>query len=142
MACTPTLTLEFQLTATEEAIRPVNVAAQAAADKFGTSIVAFDVSEQLTITDIFLVATGANERQVSAIVDAVEEALQKVGRKPARREGDRENRWVLLDYIDFVVHVQHTEERSLYNLERLWKDCPQIPLDVVVPQEDAGEDAP
>ncbi len=111
------------MTATEEAIRPVNVAAQAAASKFGTSIVAFDVSEQLTITDIFLVATGANERQVSAIVDAVEEALQKVGRKPARREGDRENRWVLLDYIDFVVHVQHTEERSLYNLERLWKDC-------------------
>lgn len=125
------------MTATEEAIRPVNVAAQAAADKFGTSIVAFDVSEQLTITDIFLVATGQNERQVSSIVDAVEEALHKVGRKAARREGDRENRWVLLDYIDFVVHVQHTEERSLYNLERLWKDCPQISLDVVLPPQDA-----
>ncbi|MGO1385238.1 MAG: ribosome silencing factor [Arachnia sp.] len=123
------------MTATEEAIRPVNVAAKAAASKFGTSIVAFDVSEQLTITDIFLVATGSNERQVSAIVDAVEEALQKVGRKAARREGDRGNRWVLLDYIDFVVHVQHTEERSLYNLERLWKDCPQIPLDVVEEQD-------
>lgn len=129
------------MTATEEAIRPVNVAAQAAADKFGTSIVAFDVSEQLTITDIFLVATGANERQVSSIVDAVEEALHKVGRKAARREGDRENRWVLLDYIDFVVHVQHTEERSLYNLERLWKDCPQIPLDVVAAVKEADEDA-
>ena len=125
------------MTATEEAIRPVNVAAQAAADKFGTSIVAFDVSDQLTITDIFLVATGKNERQVSSIVDGVEEALHKVGRKAARREGDRENRWVLLDYIDFVVHVQHTEERSLYNLERLWKDCPQIPLDVVLPEQDA-----
>ncbi len=129
------------MTATEEAIRPVKVAAQAAADKLGTSIVAFDVSEQLTITDIFLVATGNNERQVSAIVDAVEEALHKVGRKTARREGDRENRWVLLDYIDFVVHVQHTEERSLYNLERLWKDCPQIPLEVAFPQQDADEDA-
>lgn len=127
------------MTATEEAIRPVNVAAQAAADKLGTSIVAFDVSEQLTITDIFLIATGKNERQVSAIVDAVEEALHKVGRKAARREGDRGNRWVLLDYIDFVVHVQHTEERSLYNLERLWKDCPQIELDVVLPPEDADD---
>ncbi|MDO5737382.1 MAG: ribosome silencing factor [Propionibacteriaceae bacterium] len=125
------------MTATEEAIRPVNVAAQAAADKFGTSIVAFDVSDQLTITDIFLVATGKNERQVSSIVDGVEEALHHIGRKAARREGDRENRWVLLDYIDFVVHVQHTEERSLYNLERLWKDCPQIPLDVVLPEQDA-----
>ena len=129
------------MTATEEAIRPVKIAAQAAADKFGTSIVAFDVSEQLTITDIFLVATGNNERQVSTIVDGVEEALHKVGRKAARREGDRENRWVLLDYIDFVVHVQHTEERSLYNLERLWKDCPQIPLEVSAPQPDADEDA-
>ncbi len=128
------------MTATEEAIRPVNVAAQAAADKFGTSIVAFDVSEQLTITDIFLVATGKNERQVSAIVDGVEEALHKVGRKAARREGDRENRWVLLDYIDFVVHVQHTEERSLYNLERLWKDCPQIPLDIVLSEQDEATD--
>lgn len=128
------------MTATEEAIRTVNVGAQAAADKFGTSIVAFDVSEQLTITDIFLVATGTNERQVSSIVDAVEESLHKVGRKPARREGDRENRWVLLDYIDFVVHVQHTEERSLYNLERLWKDCPQIPLDIVLPLQNADED--
>ncbi len=129
------------MTATEDAIGSVKVAAQAAANKLGTSIVAFDVSEQLTITDIFLVATGKNERQVSAIVDAVEEALHKVGRKVARREGDRENRWVLLDYIDFVVHVQHTEERSLYNLERLWKDCPEISLDVAFPQPDVDEDA-
>ena len=129
------------MTATEETIRSVNVAAQAAENKLGTNIVAFDVSEQLTITDIFLVATGNNERQVSTIVDGVEEALHKVGRKAARREGDRENRWVLLDYIDFVVHVQHTEERSLYNLERLWKDCPQIPLEVSAPQPDADEDA-
>ena len=129
------------MTATEEAIRTVTVAAQAAADKFGTSIVAFDVSEQLTITDIFLIATGKNERQVSAIVDNVEEVLHKVGRKAARREGDRQNRWVLLDYIDFVVHVQHTEERSLYNLERLWKDCPQIPLDVVQNEPEDDDDA-
>jgi len=117
----------------------VTIAAEAAAEKLGTNIVAFDVSQQLAITDVFLIISAKNERQVGAVVDAVEEQLIKqVQVKPVRREGDRENRWVLLDYIDFVVHVQHTEERSLYNLERLWKDCPQIPLDVhdvPVPQD-------
>lgn len=113
---------------TEEVLVPVRTAAQAAADKLATNIVAFDVSEQLAITDVFIIASATNERQVGAVVDGVEEALLASGVKPVRREGDRENRWVLLDYIDFVVHVQHTEERSLYNLERLWKDCPQIEL--------------
>lgn len=119
---------------TKEILDSVAVAAQAAADKLAANIVAFDVSEQLSITDVFLIASGRNERQVGAIVDAVEEALLGVGYKPARREGDRENRWVLLDYLDFVVHVQHAEERTLYNLERLWKDCPSIPLDLDIPE--------
>lgn len=119
----------------DQTLTPVKTAAQAAADKLATDIVAFDVSEQLAITDVFLIATARNERQVGAVVDGVEEALLKSGTKPVRREGDRENRWVLLDYIDFVVHVQHTEERSLYNLERLWKDCPQIPLDLDLPEQ-------
>ncbi|MCG6566669.1 ribosome silencing factor [Tessaracoccus sp. ZS01] len=123
------------MTIADDVLEPVRIAAQAAADKKGHSIVAFDVSEQLSITDVFLIASAGNERQVGAIVDGVEEALLKVGRKPVRREGDRENRWVLLDYIDFVVHAQHTEERLLYNLERLWKDCPQIPLDIHLPEE-------
>lgn len=118
------------MTGSEQFVPAVTIAAQAAADKLGTSIVAFDVSEQLSITDIFLIISAANERQVGAIVDAVEESLIPEGFKPMRREGDRENRWVLLDYIDFVVHIQHTEERTLYNLERLWKDCPQIDLDL------------
>lgn len=114
-------------------MQAVEVAAQAAADKKGEQIVAFDVSEQLAITDVFLIASASNERQVGAIVDGVEEALLKIQRKPVRREGDRENRWVLLDYLDFVVHVQHTEERTLYNLERLWKDCPQLSLSIEEP---------
>lgn len=118
---------------TDEILGWVRIAAGAAADKLGTQIVAFDVSEQLAITDIFLIVSAANERQVGAVVDGVEEALLKVDVKPVRREGDRENRWVLLDYQDFVVHVQHTEERSLYNLERLWKDCPQIDLGIDEP---------
>jgi ribosome-associated protein len=116
------------VTATDEAVETTRAAALAASDKLAENVVAFDVSEQLSITDVFLICSAANERQVGAIVDSVEEQLLKTGRKPVRREGDRENRWVLLDYIDVVVHVQHDEERVLYNLERLWKDCPQIDL--------------
>ena len=122
------------MTVPNHVLDSVLVAAQAAADKKGRNIVAFDVSEQLAITDVFLIASANNERQVGAIVDGVEEQLLKRRLKPTRREGDRENRWVLLDYLDFVVHVQHTEERTLYNLERLWKDCPQLPLDIHLPE--------
>ncbi len=125
------------MTVPDSVLKPVEIAAQAAADKLADNIVAFDVSEQLSITDVFLIASAGNERQVGAIVDGVEEALLKHKLKPTRREGDRENRWVLLDYLDFVVHVQHTEERTLYNLERLWKDCPQIPLHVDAPAPEA-----
>ena len=130
------------MTVVDDVLKPVRIAAQAAADKKGHKIVAFDVSEQLAITDIFLIASANNERQVGAIVDGVEEKLLASGYRPVRREGDRENRWVLHHYIDFVVHVQHTEERSLYNLERLWKDCPQIPLELHLPEPDEDGDDP
>lgn len=105
-------------------------AAQAAADKKAEHIVILDVSDQLVITDAFLLAAAPNERQVQAIVDAIEEALVKLPEKakPVRREGERGGRWVLLDYVDLVVHVQHTEEREFYALDRLWKDCPTIPF--------------
>src|SRR5262252_2317492 len=116
------------LTATDRAVELVRIAASAAADKLATDIIAYDVSEQLVITDAFLLCSAANDRQVRSIVDEIEEKLRKAGAKPARREGEREARWVLLDYIDVVVHVQHTEERVFYSLERLWKDCPVIPL--------------
>jgi ribosome-associated protein len=119
------------MTATEEAIELARVAGQAAADKLATDIVLIDVSERLAITDVFVVATGSNERQVEAIVDEVEERLRQHGIKPTRREGRREGRWVLLDYGDVVIHVQHAEERVFYALERLWKDCPFIPFDAV-----------
>ena len=118
------------MTATEHALELTQVAAQAAAEKLGTEIVAFDVSEQLAITDVFLVITAANERQVGSVVDGVEEALRGLGAKPVRREGDREQRWVLLDYLDVVVHVQHAEERRFYALERLWQDTPPIRLEL------------
>lgn len=116
------------MTATDRAIELTRVAALAAADKMGTDIVAYDVSEQLAITDVFLVITAANEPQVGACVDAIEEALLALDVKTTRREGDRENRWVLMDYLDIVVHIMHTEEREFYMLERLWRDCPQVEL--------------
>jgi ribosome-associated protein len=116
------------VTATDEARELALVAARAASDKLATDIVLIDVSERLAITDVFVIATGNNERQVEAIVDNVEEQLRLVGAKPVRREGRRDGRWVLLDYADVVVHVQHQEERVFYALERLWKDCPFIPF--------------
>lgn len=100
----------------------------AASDKLATDIIAYDVSEQLVITDAFLLCSAPNDRQVRAIVDEIEEKLAKVDARPVRREGEREGRWVLLDYLDVVVHVQHAEERVFYALERLWKDCPRIAL--------------
>jgi ribosome-associated protein len=105
-------------------------AAQAAADKKAQDIVIIDVADQLVITDAFLIASAPNERQVQAIVDAIEERLVALPEKakPVRREGERAGRWVLLDYVDLVVHVQHSEEREFYALDRLWKDCPTIPF--------------
>ena len=120
------------MTATERAVELVRIAASAAADKLAADIIAYDVSDQLVITDAFLLCSAANDRQVRAVIDEIEDKLQKAGAKPARREGEREGRWVLLDYIDFVIHVQHAEERVYYALERLWKDCPEIPLPEVV----------
>jgi ribosome-associated protein len=105
------------------------VAASAAAGKKAHNVTLLDVSDQLVITDCFVIASAPNERQVQAIVDAVEEEMAAAGSKPVRREGAREGRWVLLDFLDVVVHVQHVEERSFYGLERLWKDCPVIPFD-------------
>ena len=123
------------MTATEEAVRVTRLAAEPANEKMGPDIVAFVVSEALAITDVFLIVSANNERLVGAIVDAIEERLiEREGLRPSRREGDRENRWVLLDYVDVVVHVQHSEERSLYTLERLWKDCPRIALALDEPE--------
>jgi ribosome-associated protein len=105
------------------------VAARAIADKFGTEMIAIDLSDQMVLSEVFLIATGANIRQVDAIADEVEEKLRLSGEKPARREGTDE--WILLDYSDLVVHIQSAELRRYYMLDRLWNDCPTIELDVV-----------
>ncbi len=116
------------MAASERALDLALTAARAASDKKAQEIIALDVSERLVLTDVFLIASAGNERQVGAIVDAVEEALLARGVKAVRREGLRQARWVLLDFQDVVVHVQHTEDRLYYALERLWSDCPVIEL--------------
>ena len=128
------------MTASPDAVALAIAAAQAASDKLATDIVAIDVSEKLVITDVFVLCSAQNERQVKAVVDAVEERLHPLGSKPLRREGEGEGRWVLLDFGDIVVHVQLAEERIHYAIERLWKDCPFIalPADVTSGQH-AGE---
>jgi ribosome-associated protein len=118
------------MSASEEAIGMATVAARAAASKLATDVVVIDVSGQLVITDCFVIASASNERQVNAIVDEVEEKMRLAGHKPARREGAREGRWTLLDFVDIVVHIQHQDERNFYALDKLWRDCPTIEVDL------------
>ncbi len=121
--------------ALQSAIDSALIAAEAAADKLATDIVILDVSEQLVITDCFVLCSGANELQVRAIVNAIEEALHLAGEKRLRKEGTGEATWILIDYGDIVIHVQKAEERIHYAIERLWKDCPVIPLPVSINAE-------
>lgn len=114
----------------------VLAAARAASDKKAERIVILNVAELLVITDYFLICSGRTERQVRTIAEEVERRLVKHELKPFRREGQREGRWVLLDYIDFVVHVFHREDREYYNLERLWADAPTIPFEESLEERD------
>jgi ribosome-associated protein len=104
-------------------------AARAAATKQGADIAILDVHELIVITDFFVIASGSSDRQVKTIVDEVEKAVRERGVRPVRREGETENRWVLLDYVDVVVHVFAEEEREYYDLERLWRDAPEVDWD-------------
>lgn len=116
------------MTATDHALQLVTVAARAASDKLAEHILAIDVSEQLVITDAFVLCSAPNDRQVKAIVEEIEDKLRAADAKLLRREGERDGRWVLMDYGDVVIHVQHEEDRLYYSLERIWRDCPTIDL--------------
>ena len=130
------------MTATDRAVELAIAAARAASDLKADEIIALDVSDQLVITDCFLLASADNDRQVRAVVDAIEERLRDLGAKPVRREGAQEARWVLLDFGDIVVHVQHAEDRVYYALERLWKDCPVVELPADVQSGDGAGERP
>ncbi|WP_313864440.1 ribosome silencing factor [Mycobacterium sp.] len=126
------------MSATQEAVEMATIAANAAASKLASEVIVIDVSGQLVITDCFVIASASNERQVNAIVDEVEEKMLKSGYKPARREGAREGRWTLLDYRDIVVHIQHQDDRNFYALDRLWGDCPVVPVDLAAGSGDSA----
>jgi ribosome-associated protein len=128
------------VTAPDQSLLLAKAAAAAALDKLAEQVVAIDVSDQLPLTDVFVIASAPTERQGGAIVDEVEDRLRELGAKPIRREGERDGRWVLIDFGDIIVHVQHDEEREYYALERHWKDCPEIDLDTV--QLPAGGKSP
>jgi len=115
--------------ASKSVIEITQIAARAAADKFGDEMVAIDLSDQMVLSEVFLIITAANVPMLRSIADEVEDRLRQAGEKPARREGTDE--WVLLDYSDLVVHIQSKELRGYYLLDRLWNDCPTIELDVV-----------
>jgi ribosome-associated protein len=127
------------VTATSRALDLLKVAALAADSKQAEDLVALDVSGPLPLTDIFLLATGRNERNVVSIAGEIEDKMIEAGAKPLRREGRQEGRWILLDFGDIVVHVFHEEDRMYYALERLWKDCPAIPIELPVPAVKAAE---
>ncbi|MEI6867210.1 MAG: ribosome silencing factor [Actinomycetes bacterium] len=116
------------MAASEQVKKITEIAAQAIADKLGYDIVALDMTEQLLLSEVFLIATGANERQVDAIAEAVFEKLAAFGEKPVRKEG--KGQWLLLDYSDLVVHIQTEELRGYYMLDRLWNDCARIPMNI------------
>jgi ribosome-associated protein len=118
------------MTASANAIKLTNIAANAAADKLGENIVALDVTELMPLTDVFLLASGRNERQVVSIADEIEEKMLEAGHKMLRREGKTQARWILLDFGDVVCHVMHEEDRMYYSLERLWKDSPVVKLEI------------
>ena len=119
--------------------RMAETAAHAAQEKLATNIAAIDVSDVLAITEVFVLASADNERQVGSIVDEVEDEMTKQGFEPQRREGNRENRWVLLDYGNIVVHVQRNDQREFYGLDRLYHDCPALEIEGIEAPERPGE---
>jgi ribosome-associated protein len=121
------------MTASAQSRDMLQIAAVAADAKGGEDLVALDVSEPLPLVDVFLLVTGRSERNVAAIADEIEDRLLEAGHKRLRREGRQEARWVLLDFGDLVVHVFHEQERVYYGLERLWKDCPVVPIELPEP---------
>lgn len=126
------------MSASKEALDIAQVAAEAANEKVGENIVALDVSNHMPLTDVFLLASGRNERQVMAISDAIEEKLLEQGIKLLRREGKTTGRWILLDFGFVICHIMHEQERMYYSLERIWSDCPVVPLELVSANQSLG----
>jgi ribosome-associated protein len=113
-------------------------AALAAADKQAADVVVLDVRTTLVITDYFVICSASSRRQLKSVVEGIEERIRGLGERPARREGEADAGWWLLDYIDVVVHVFGTEERDYYDLERLWRDAPRVAWSATAPAATGG----
>ncbi|CAB4539655.1 unannotated protein [freshwater metagenome] len=110
-----------------DALRIAKVAAQAADEKQATDVTVFDVGEILAITDLFVVASAGNKRQVRTICDAITDAVRReTGRSPLSSEGVTEQQWILIDYGSVVIHVFDDETRRFYEIERLYRDVPAV----------------
>lgn len=127
------------MTVSEQSRRLAGIAALAADEKQASNIAVIDVSDVMAISDVFVIASADNERQVRSIVEEIEDALTSNKREPLRREGNRENRWVLLDYGSLVVHVQREQEREFYGLDRLYRDCPLVEIEGIETPQRPGE---
>lgn len=108
----------------------VRMAAAAADEKHGHDLLAIDVTSRFPLADMFLIVSGETERQVQAIADGIEDRLRAEGVKAVTIEGAVGGRWILMDFGGLLVHVQHEEERDFYQLERLWRDCPVVDVQV------------
>jgi ribosome-associated protein len=102
------------------------LAARIASEKQADAILVLDVRELITITDYFVIASGASERQVKTVTDEIVDGLKGRGVRPVRQEGEPGTGWLLIDYVDFVVHIFAREERQYYRLENLWRDAPTV----------------
>jgi ribosome-associated protein len=109
-----------------ESVEFASLAARAATSKQAEDVIVLDVRDLITITDYFVICSGTNDRQVKTIAEEVTKDLKERGTRPVRVEGEAGARWILLDFVDFVVHVFHHEERDFYRLERLWNDAPAV----------------
>ena len=124
------------MTAAHTTIDAIRIAATAADRLKASDIVAFDVTDLLAFTEVMMIASASNERQVLAIAEEVEKDLYlKAGRSARSREGLTEGQWILLDYGDFVIHIMHQESRDYYGLELLWRDQPTVDLQLEHPEE-------
>lgn len=112
-----------------EAKEMTKIAIDALEDKKANDIHIIEISEISTIADYFIIANGTNRNQVQALIDSVEEALEKVGCRVKQIEGYDSANWILMDYGDIVIHIFDQENRLLYDLEKMWRDGTQVELD-------------
>lgn len=114
----------------------------AALDKKGDKPIVFDTHELTDVTDYVVVVGGTSDRQVRAIADNIEDSLRSQGEKPIGVEGQKEGRWILLDYVDIIVHVFYHPVREYYDIERLWMDAPRYIPDVAGLSTEKTDGAP